>query len=559
MKLTPYLLAILAIVSFASCSKKSNVPVPADAAMVFHISGSSLHSKLSWEEFKQGDLYKVAAEQAAEDALAKKILDNPDSSGIDMKSDAFLFITPRGQRGYMGFTCGLKDEKTFSSFVKQANSRAEITRDGDVSIIRDGSNVLTWNSKRFVAISNANLNSASAFGKRSYDSGFPEDSLVKFAKAIYTLKGSNSIGSNKVFTAMMKEDGDAHMWLSAGKLYGGSFGPMLSLTKASVLMEDNITAATFNFDNGKVTIDAKNHYNKELAELYKKHSSKNLDADMLKKIPAGNVAAAMAVNVPPQVIKDLLVLIGVDGLANNYLASSGLTIDDFVKANKGDFMFAVSDFGIYEKQVKIPMGDGDYSYTTKKPDAKLLFATSVNDKASFQKLLTVLQEKINEGGEKAKEVMSNIPYTLTDKWFIAGSDSAMVFGYGTANTDHPFITKISGHPMGGYIDIQQFIRGARSLADSSSTYIVDESLKFWEDIVFYGGEWKGNVIESHAEINLKDKGTSSLKQLNSYLGKIARNVTDQQKRRQEEMMRTWHDQLEEGGDSLLLEAPKLRR
>ena len=64
---------LLMLVLFAvSCSKKSDVPVPADAAMVVHIDGASLNSKLSWEEIQQSEWYKLANEKTT-DSLAKKV------------------------------------------------------------------------------------------------------------------------------------------------------------------------------------------------------------------------------------------------------------------------------------------------------------------------------------------------------------------------------------------------------------------------------------------------------------------------------------------------------
>ena len=90
-------IAILAIV-FASCSgKKSNVPVPANAALVFHFDGASLNSKLSWDEIKNSEWFKKLKEQADNsDETAKKLMENPEESGLNTKSDFYFFLTPRG-------------------------------------------------------------------------------------------------------------------------------------------------------------------------------------------------------------------------------------------------------------------------------------------------------------------------------------------------------------------------------------------------------------------------------------------------------------------------------
>ncbi|MET0394791.1 MAG: DUF4836 family protein [Chitinophagaceae bacterium] len=558
MKPIPYLPALLALAFLASCSKQSKVPVPADAAMVLHVDGRALQSKLSWEEFKQGELYKIAAGEA-EGELTKKILDHPDSSGVDLASDLFLFIRNRGTGTYIGFTCPVKDEKLFNSYITRAANGETITKHGDLSVISSGNSVLTWNDKRIVAISaDPSPGPGHGFGKMNRQKPITPDSLVKFAAEVYSLSGSNSIGSNKHFVAMMKDTGDAHIWINPGSLAGSMRNPLLSLAKTDVLTNGNYAAATLHFDQGKITVDVKSYYNKKLETLYEKYKPENLDADMLKNIPAGDVTAVMAAKYHPQALRDLLVLVGLDGFANGYLGKAGLSLDDFVKANKGDLLFAVSDFGMAGKEIYPPLSNlgQRLPHNISRPDAKILFATSVADKASFEKLVTLLQTKIAEGGEKLQAIAGRVPYVLNDKWFIAGTDSVMVHTYGATSTNHPFISKIIGHPMGGYIDFRHAIAGTRPMADSAFSPLVNESLHFWEDVVFYGGERKDDAMESHFEINLKDKSTNSLKQLNTYLGRMARTMMNERKRRGEETMRQWQESIP---DNVIIEGPKLRR
>ena len=130
---------------------------------------------------------------------------------------------------------------------------------------------------------------------------------------------------------------------------------------------------------------------------------------------------------------------------------------------------------------------------------------------------------------------SNIPYQLKDNWFIAGSDSASVFSFGTTTTEQPFVAKFKGHPVAGFVDIQKFVTGAKPMMDSTALMIADESLKTWQDIVFYGGEFKNDATETHMEISLVDKNTNSLKQLNNYLGVVARVMDAHEKKKKLEM------------------------
>ncbi|MGB3007818.1 MAG: DUF4836 family protein [Chitinophagaceae bacterium] len=545
LKSLPLIFTSMLLIIFSSCSKKTNVPVPQDAFFVLHVDGASLNAKLSWDEIKQSEWFKKAKEEV-KDELAKTILDNPEESGINIKSDAYIFMSARGKGGYAAVTCNLTDEKKFEAFVTKVSNgkKAEII-DG-ITVLADNDNIITWKGNRLVFIAdNPDVNpSAGGFGGEIERSNFETDSLVIFAKEIYNLKSSKSLGNNSKFNSLLKEKGDAHIWVNSGSLYSKSMPAMLALTKANLLFDGNISTAAFSFENGKIVIKGKNYFNKELAAIFKKYSKRNLDEEMLKMIPAGDVAAVIAMNYPPEAIKEIISLLGVDGLLNMFLAEAGFSIGDFVKANKGDVLFAVSDFKIANKEIKVPIsGDKENTYKKEVTEAKLLFAISVGDKPAFEKLMNILKDKIGKETGEAGEIINKTPYQLKDKWFIAGNDSATVNGFGTTTTDHPFINLIKGHPAGGYVDIQKFINGARPSIDKDSTasLIANESLKYWQDIVFYGGEFKNNGIESFVEINMVDKNTNSLKQLNNYFGFIALKMIDLEKKKKEEYKK-WDNQ-----------------
>lgn len=538
LKSMPSTLCVLLVVLFASCSQKASVPIPEDAAMVLHLDGASLNSKLSWDEIKQGEIIKMGMEQT-HDTMGRAILNNIEESGLDIKGDVFIALVPRGRGSYAVITCGIKDEAKFKAMVSRIKKDATVLTQDGLSVVKDEDHVLTWNADRLVFVGDApGFNGASVTTNRwdgKDHSGFTEDSLLKFAKDIYSLEKKNSIADDKRFASMMKEKGDAHFWMNSSAMHGDEMLGMLSLTKASLLFEGNASAGTINFADGQITMDAKSYYNKELAKVYEKYDLKDIDESMLKKIPSQNVAAVVAMNYPPEGLREFLTLLGVDGLLNMFLAQENFTIDDFVKANKGDILFAVTDFEVKKEEKKIDESDPTSPTSShERPSAKIIFATSINDKASFDKLVGLLTSKLNEAGG-FKELASKIPYKVGNDVFVAGNDSMSVHTYGTSSTDHAFISKIKGHPMGGYIDIPKFINGARTgfSKDSMATVVADEALKYWQDIVFYGGEMKNGYATSHVELNMVDKKTNSLKQLNNFVNFFAGSMHLRKKQRME--------------------------
>lgn len=522
-------LLAIALVLIVSCgtADKTAIVVPKDAGIVLYINTSSLSSKLSWKEIQQTNWFKEVYADA-DDSLAKKLLDNPDNSGINTETDLAFFVKRSGKNGYAVFVGGLKDAAAFEAFNKKMKPKATSSKDGDLNILKvENDLVATWKDGRFIYVSDAHMGGMSDYSDGQSDSkGTPltMDSLINFAKGLHDLKSSNSLTSDDKFAALLKETGDVHIWFSSENLTGDVLGGMLSTMKISDLTKGNVSAMTLNFDNGKIDVKSKSYYNKEMSKLLEKYKMKNLDADALARIPSENVAGVFAWNYPPEGLKEFLKLGGLDGMANGFLGEVGYSVDEFVKANKGDMVVAVSDFEIKTEQVTYPSyeeGGAPYTYTKSNPNAKVLFAVSINDKPAFDKLVSIVKAKT---GDIPEGSIPKISYSLNDKWFAAGNSEEQVnkFLAGGANNKQPFISKITGHPFGLYVDLQKILKTSEAAATDSTTKVVlGESVKMWEDILATGGEITNDALVGHFEINLVDKNTNSLKQLNQYADKLA--------------------------------------
>jgi hypothetical protein len=67
--------------------------------------------------------------------------------------------------------------------------------------------------------------------------------------------------------------------------------------------------------------------------------------------------------------------------------------------------------------------------------------------------------------------------------------------------------------------------------DSSAKVFYDASLKLWDNIYMKGGDYEGAGMNSNIEIDLMDKNTNSLKQLNQYLGLVSKIKMENDKKR----------------------------
>lgn len=520
-RLTLFFLSAATLLLVVSCKRggKSGLLVPKDAGIVFHINGASLSSKLSWAEISQTKWFEDALKEKDANPIALSVLKNPESSGVDIKGDIVLFMKKQGRGGLIVVEGGIKDASAFETFVKQVNKDGAVVKDGDYSHMEvKNEGLVTWNKNMFVIQNNAPMPDMSqAFNRTSsYDSyKFPLDSLKVFAKNALNLKSDDNLDTDSRFASLLKDNGDMHIWVNSGAMYGNTFGGIMSMMRISALIEGNISAAALNFDDGKISVKGKQYYGDEMAKLVSKYQPKSVSADVYNRIPSQNIVGVMGYNYPPEGLKEFLKVIGVDGVVNGYLGKAGYSIDEFVKANKGDMVVAFYDFDIKteERTIDIP-GQEPIKHSSSKPDFKLLFATSVNDKAAFDKLVTVAAEQLK--GDLGK--LPEISYKLDNNWFVASNSAEGVDQFLAGKSGkNPVADKIGGYPCGFYLDLQKILRTAeKAVTDSSGKQGISTSYNMWQDVIATGGEYKDKGSTFNFEINLVDKKTNSLKQLNSY-------------------------------------------
>jgi hypothetical protein len=522
MKRIPILTVAIATLFFVSCknSGTTGLPIPKDAAIVVHINSSSLTSKLSWKEIKESEWFQEMYKKE-QDSFSKKIMDNPDNSGVDIKSDFVMFMKKEGKSGVMVFEGKIKDEAAFEATVKKAG-HSEIKKDGDLKYTSDGgSSLMSWNGKTFIMMTD--LHMGSRYENDEYVSNeFSSDSLRLLTKNLLSLSGSNSLESSDHFSALLKDKGDVHYYMNQEyyfSLFGNTMSSMfknspLSMVWAnfSKLTKGSESTGTFSFDDGKITIKTKQYYGAEMAKILDKHEFGNVSEDQINRIPSNDVTGAMFVNFPPEVLGDLVKATNLDGILNSEIGKMGLSLDELVAAMKGQVVFAVSDLGA--PSATQPMGpDGQPKMDL---GMKILLGVSVRNKATFDKLINIGMSEIKDSAER-KAMLSMVNFRTTNDWFAVSNSQDVTDRFLAGGTiKQPFADRIKGHPVAMFFDIQKIIKGI-SAREGSTGSMMDVSMKTWQDIVVTGGDYKNGISEGLMEINMVDKKTNSLKQLNSYI------------------------------------------
>jgi hypothetical protein len=548
MKKRSFLVLSVITLFIASCGKqggKSGLLVPKDAALVVHINSASLSSKLSWNEIKATAWFKKMHEQSkSNDSLAQQLLDDPSRSGIDTKKDFVMFMKKHGQGGYMVMEGSLTSQATYEQMLAEINKQEpkEIKKDGDFSyMIAHEKSVVVWNKSMFALVQNSNVNAMGALSKfrggRSMSMDgytFDTDSLKIFGEQALTLEAGQNLDGDSRFADLVKDGSDMHVWMNISNYVSGGMGnAMLNMTKAKSLLDGNITATSFNFDNGKISAHSKHYFSDELATIYSNNKSANVTADLINRIPSSDVLGVLAYNFSPTAMKDVLKATGMDAMADMFLSKVDFSVDDFVKAAKGDLLLAVSD--------PVVKTDTTGMNPSGKPGFKFLLATSVKDKAAFEKMVTLMWDFSKQMRKNpSDENPSGINYKVANDWFALSNslDYTDKFLAGGANSKLPFTDKITGHPVGLYIDLQRILKFAGTMTKGDSTVhtILDASVNMWQDITATGGDYKDKSTEFSFEINLVDKTTNSLKQLNQYFDKIAGSMINKEKAMMKMMM-----------------------
>lgn len=487
-------IAASASLLITSChrSKNNGLPVPQDASSVVRISGASLSSKANWNDLIRADWF--SKQLNAKDSFDKQLIEHPDQSGMNLKSDFVLFTHKKDLVSYSVFEGSLKDVQAFETMLKKKNPGRNTEDAGSFRCIQTGrSDLVTWTESKFIYISSESQTGGTV--------PVPADSLKAYATALYELNSSNSLESNGNYATLQKENGDIHFWAnSADALSGLDFGP-LPLIAASPFMQGSTTAGIVNFENGKVVIRSRQYLNPTLSSLIGKYQAKPLTAELLNHV-SPNASIVIAMSYQPQLVRDFLKVSGTRSSADKFLEDVHLNVDELMSATRGDLLFTASELGPQRMPAEEEEeGDDIFPF-----GGNLLLALSTDNDSSFRKIETVFKQQFPSSATR-----------LGNNWFLAGSSPAAVSQFLTPSTNAAVTEKLGGHPLGIYIDIQKGLQQWNVDGfDSSLLKQIAVSKTFWQDIVSTGGEFSEGCIHFETSVNLMDKSTNSLEQLAKY-------------------------------------------
>ena len=526
---------LFATTIFTSCKKANKLgkQIPATASFVLLINGESLNSKLSWDDIKQNKLFQEMATDTSVSQYVKGAMENPDNTGIAVKDDIIFYIQQDSTGGYAVLQGKIKDAAKFQSFYTNVTKANVVEGKNAEKSLSNDKMIATWDKERFAIVfdvpemSYANMkrmpfpNMADSMDVAPPPPVFKKRDMASAGNAAFNLDEKSSLAKDEKFTELLKEKGDVHFWMNSEKLSGNVGMGAMDMLSMGKLYKGIYFTGTATFLDGKIEMNTKTYAGKELTDLFKQYKSKNLDGDLLKRLPSKNISVVAAMNYPPEGLLALVKLAGLEGFANMGASSLGFTLDDFVRANKGDLLFSVSGLRA----------------DTGKVISDIFLSTSINDKAAFNKLVEAGKKMMAGPGTDslAKAIFQN----SNGNYFAIGTNQADIdafFKNDNNNNAASLPDNFTGNPIAVYVNFQNVLNSMTPRAtDSLQIEVHSASVKMWDNMLIRGGEFKDGGIHQKVEVNLVDKKLNSLKQLNNYFGVLAA-FNEKSKRRN-----TWND------------------
>ena len=508
-------LVCLSMLLMVSCKKKNEAGkfIPGNAAAVAVFDGVSLTKKLSWEEIKQGEMFKQAYLDSSLSQMAKSVMDNPENTGLDVRNNITVFVVKDSSGGYGAVTGIIKDAAKFKNYLTATVKDGVASTSGKIQFITKDDYTFSWNEDRFYMVSEIK---GLANNPMPGGMDFPTDSirdmdsviipvkstmnLTAIAEKLYQIEAKNSLTENEKFGEVMSKEGDIKFWINVEALQSNSMGmAAMAMLNVGKLTKDSYYTGVANFEDGKVVMDIMSYSGKELSALWKKYEGDDMDTKIIAQSPIKDPAVLISMNYQPKGLKALLELTGLEGFANLGATKFGFTVDDFINGQNGKMLIVIGDV------IKDSSG---------KMEPKGFFTVGIKDKVAFAKIIAAAKK------EAGMVPAGKAEYAVNDNNFAIGTPGiATAYLNGKSNNNYTFLDRIKGGPVGGFINIDYLLNNTRS--STNPTAMDSLNVAMWDNVVFYGGKFVDGGITQHLELNMKDKKTNALKQLNTYINKMA--------------------------------------
>jgi hypothetical protein len=211
------------------------------------------------------------------------------------------------------------------------------------------------------------------------------------------------------------------------------------------------------------------------------------------------------------------------------MMGSNYTLQDALKAIKGDFAVIVSDFATKPgSDTAMGMRPGSM------PDLKMIVNIPVGDKIQMNRLMDKLVEmqmlvKSNNQYSLAPN-MQRIGYQLTvdDKNLFIASDENLLNQYKSkskkANLNKDVVSDFKGKSGVAYVNIESILNGIATQNNAQVNNVLPKAKETFKEMEGYMENFNGKYVEGHGELRFKNEKENSLTSLLSFIETVSKNV-----------------------------------
>jgi hypothetical protein len=220
------------------------------------------------------------------------------------------------------------------------------------------------------------------------------------------------------------------------------------------------------------------------------------------------------------------------GMVDGYLTKmmgANYTLEQALKAIKGDFAVVVSDF--------TSRNSGDSSTkkgTASLPDLKMILNIPVRDKIEMNRLMDKLVEMqmvAKTGNEyRLTPNLQRVGYQLLvdDKNLFITSDLNVLNQYKArskkATLDKEVLNNFKGRSGVAYVNIQSILNGISTAGNAAANNILPKAKETFKDLEVYTDNFNGKFAEGHAELHFKNDKENSLTSLLGFVETASQSV-----------------------------------
>ncbi len=535
---------VLLVMLFASCSRvpKAAKYIPKDALSVVGIHTGKLRRELAWSAIMGSGLLNELRKDTSMNKLPDALKDL-DQSGIDFGATLYGFTRPDQRfpgRMKMAAVLPLADKGKLEAYLKKHFPSAALKKDGAITTAGlDDEMYVGWNDEVAILMSGmvrrearneeAHIDTVGGMPMNTPSMNWEEEvpdaegSRAELTAMLQPVKGSG-LDQDQRFRRLEKDGHDISLWVGYDALLQQYYANpdegsnMLSATVAEMLLKGSAMATGIDFQKGQIEGLMRYYAADSLQEVARQFGKQNVDADMLRRLPAPGLNLAAALHLSPAVVKLLLQRLNLSGMANLALMSQGITLDDVLGGFTGDMVLALNNFKVSKDSAATP-GSIEAALSNL-PSVDFVAAMKIGDKTKLEKLIALASggDVLQPAGPNTYHLGGDSRASLVvgDKYIAVSSNQAFAEAFLREHAGampDAVHKELNSHPAGCWVDLQSLLQGALQAADGSDAARLKEVAMVLQSLSINGGEMRDGANEYRLKMRFTDPKENSLLQL----------------------------------------------